>query len=140
MFASLTFPFNKRHSILKNEKTASCQESNAYEFTTSVTATRVCLSKSVLLRNFGVSSNSTILVRPTKKEPRKPRVYLAFGIYCCHRTIKTFPKGQIFFLSPFPFPFLFSPIFLLSFPLQKKRRKNHNHRPCRWYAQAPVAH
>ena len=38
---------------------------------------------------------------------------------CCHGTIKTFPKGQIFFLSPFPFPFLFSPIFLLSFPLYK---------------------
>ena len=41
----------------------------------------------------------------------------------CRRTIKIFPKGQKFFLSPFSFPFLFSPIFLLSFPLQKKRRK-----------------
>ena len=90
------------------KKTASCQESNAYEFTTSVTATQVCLLKSVLLRNFGISSNSTILVRPIKKEPRKPRVYLAFGIYCCHRTIKTFPKGQIFFLSLLLSPSFFS--------------------------------
>ena len=80
------------------KKTASCQESNAYESTISVTVMRVCLLKSVLLRNFGVSSNSTILVLPIKKESREPRVYLAFGIYCIKKKDSAKSKVLMFLI------------------------------------------